>query len=317
MTRTMAITGVGGFIGSSLAERALELGWAVRGLELDEAAAQRVRELGVAVVVGDLLDDAACAEACAGADVLVHTAAVVAEDGAMELFERVNVQGSKSVAEAARAAGVGRMVHVSSIMVYGFEAPDGVGEGGPFYEGTNPYCATKLGSERAVMPLHDPGTFDVVIIRPGDVWGPRSRPWTERPMELMRKRLFVLPDGGRGILDLVYIDNLVDALMLACDTEHTGEAFTITDGAPMEAREFFGMYAQKVGLRRIPTAPVGLLRVAFGILDWTCRALGIESPASPAALEFINKRHHHSIEKAQKVLGYEPRVGVSEGMARI
>ena len=110
----VAITGVAGFVGSHVAEAALSRGFFVRGLDvIDRAPA------GVERVVGDVGDAAAAARLCSGADFVVHAAAIVGEGGRKELFWRINVEGTRVVARAAREAGVRRFVHISSAMVYG------------------------------------------------------------------------------------------------------------------------------------------------------------------------------------------------------
>lgn len=135
--KRLAITGIGGFIGRRMAERALADGWQVTGLDISPAAAERLAPLGIEVVIGDINDRRAVAQAFAGANVVFHTAAVVEEDGPRELYERVNNQGTQSVCEVAREAGVRRLVHLSSIMVYGFNYPEEVSEAGPFADDGN------------------------------------------------------------------------------------------------------------------------------------------------------------------------------------
>ncbi|MGH7438015.1 MAG: NAD-dependent epimerase/dehydratase family protein, partial [Polyangiaceae bacterium] len=201
---TLSVTGVGGFIGRRLAERALSRGMKVRGLDQSESAARELH--GVDVVVGDVCDPAAARAACAGADVVVHTAAVVREDGLRELYQRVNVGGTGQMVAAAREAGARRFVQLSSVMVYGYRFPPGVTEDGPLRGEGNPYCETKIESERVAEASREPGRFEITIIRPGDVYGPRSVPWVVRPYLLMKSGLFMLPDGGKGIINQVYVD---------------------------------------------------------------------------------------------------------------
>ena len=109
------------------------------------------------------------------------------------------------VTRAAREAGVRRFVHISSVMVYGFRYPPDVTEDGLLAGEGNPYCETKIESERVARSFQEPGTLDVVALRLGDVYGPGSVPWVVRPLELMRRRLFILPSGGRGVLNPVHM----------------------------------------------------------------------------------------------------------------
>jgi nucleoside-diphosphate-sugar epimerase len=311
---TLSVTGIGGFIGRRLAERALARGMRVRGLDQAEQAARGLPE--VEVVVGDVCDPAAARAACAGADVVVHTAAVVREDGPRDLYQRVNVGGTAQMVAAARKAGVRRFVQVSSVMVYGFRYPPMVAEDGPLRGEGNPYCETKIESERVAEASREPGRFEVTVIRPGDVYGPRSVPWVVRPYLLMKAGLFVLPGGGKGMLNPVYVDDLVDGVLLSIERDASG-AFTVTDGVASTCMEYFRPIAAAAGSGPIRTAPAGLLRAVFGAAQAGSRLLGRESPAAPSAVDYLMRPHAYSIEKARRELGYRPAVSLDEGMRRV
>jgi len=315
--KTMAITGVGGFIGLRMAERAKERGMRVQGLDASPIAAEFARRRGVEVVIGDVTDQDAVARACRGADVMFHTAAVVGEDGDMALYRRVNVEGTRTVAEVALAAGVRQFVHLSSVMVYGFTYPPFVAEEGPFRGEGNPYCETKLESDRLALGLHAPGAFDVTVIRPGDVYGARSHPWVLRPLELMRKRIFVLIDGGRGTMNHVHVDNLLDAVFAALERRAAGEAFNVTDGASTTFAEYFGRLAHMVGRKWLPSAPGSIVKSGFSLAGRVGARLGFTLPVSPAAVDFVCRAHPYSIDRARRVLGYEPRISLDQGMAEV
>lgn len=314
--QTLAITGAGGFIGKRLAERALERGLRVRGLDLEPAAAARAEALGVETIVGDINDPGAAARVCEGADAVVHTAAIVREDGDWELFRRVNVGGAENMARAARDAGARRFVHLSSVMVYGFHYPPNVAEEGPLAGDGNPYCTTKIESEQALAALHARGDLEVVFVRPGDVYGPGSQPWIVRPLELMKKHLFALPNGGRGCINPVYVDDLCDGIFLALETDRTGEAFNLTDGRAVTFADFFGRLAAMAGLRPPPTLPEPLLRAAFRVIERGFGLVGKAPPANAQALNYLIRPGAYSIDKARRILGYEPKVDLDEGMRR-
>ncbi|MBI4042007.1 MAG: NAD-dependent epimerase/dehydratase family protein, partial [Deltaproteobacteria bacterium] len=115
--KTLAITGAGGFIGLRMVQRAQDLGMEVRGLELSPENAERARQNGAKVIVGDICDSGAVKALCQGADILFHTAAIKKETGKWDLFYRVNVEGCHIVARAAREAQVKRFIHLSSVAV--------------------------------------------------------------------------------------------------------------------------------------------------------------------------------------------------------
>jgi nucleoside-diphosphate-sugar epimerase len=310
------ITGIGGFIGKRLAERALARGMRVSGLDRDAHAIAAVQGLGVDAHVADICDGARATRLLTGANVVVHTAALVKEYGPLDVFRKINVEGSRSMALAARAAGAQSFVHLSSVMVYGFSYPEGVDENGPLRGENNPYCQTKIESEGAVLALNAPPDFGVIVVRPGDVYGPGSVPWVERPLAMLRKKRLFLPAGGRGVINPVYVDNLIDGIFMALDARAHGEVFNLTDGHAVAYRDYFGKLAERAGLPQPRSLPTALMKgLAFGIQ--TARKLGLtRDEASVDTVRYLSRRHAYSIAKAERVLGYSPRVGLDEGLAR-
>lgn len=315
--KRMAITGVGGFIGLRMVERAMARGMQVIGLDLDPRAARRAAAHGAETVVGNICDPQAVARIAKGADVVFHTAAVVAEDGPMSLYQRVNVEGTRVVAQASRENGVSRFVHLSSVMVYGFDFPRHVTEEGPFRGEHNPYCLTKIESDALALSMHEPGRFEVTVIRPGDVYGPGCQSWVIRPVQLIKRGLFALADGGSGIMNHVHVDNLLDAVFLALERDVSGRAFNVTDGAETTFAEFFGNYARMLGKQKLPAFPASLLLPAFSLLNTGFRAVGITPPVSPEAVRFVQRKQPYSIERATRELGYVPRISLDQGMREL
>lgn len=313
----LAITGIGGFIGMRMADRARKKGWVVSGVDLDPAGVERARSLGADAYVGDVTEAATLTRAFADADVVFHTAAIVAEDGPAALYDRVNNEGTRTVCNAAKEAGVSRLIHLSSIMVYGFDYPPEVTEDGPYYQGSNPYNATKLSSERIALSFNTPDTgFGVIVIRPGDVYGLGSVPWVTRPLQMTIKRQMVLPAMGRGVINHVHVDNLIDGVLLAFEADACGEAFVITDDAATPCKEYFGYLARMVD-RRIPVLPTPVLKVMLTTSEAILPKMGITPPAKAAALHFLTRKHKISCDKARRQLGYTPAISLAEGMQRL
>ncbi len=313
--KSIFITGIGGFIGLRLAERCRERGIEAWGVDRDRAAIARARKRGVEALIGDVTDEGLLRAHMAGAQAVVHTAAIVKEHGPLADFRRVNVEGSRTVALAARGAGAKSFVQLSSVMVYGFEYPENVDERGPLRGEGNPYCQSKIEGEHVVMALNDPGNFGVIVIRPGDVYGPGSVPWVDRPIQMMKKRMMLLPKGGQGMINHVYVDNLIDGILLALEHEAHGQTFNITDGVATTYVDFFSQLAAlaKVpGPRVIPTALLRILTKAV----YALAARGITSEeASPDTVRYLSRPHAYSIEKAKTVLGYNPRIDLAQGLA--
>ncbi|PJZ56197.1 NAD-dependent epimerase/dehydratase family protein [Leptospira barantonii] len=314
--KTVCITGIGGFIGKRLAEIAKEKGIHVRGIELDSRRAEELRKQGFDVVVGSTSDRKALEEAVQGSDYVLHTAAIVREGGSLEEFRKVNVHSSLELAEIAKASGAKGMVHYSSVMVYGFSYPPFITEEGPFRGENNPYCITKIEGESALIRLNDPPKFGVLFIRPGDVYGPGSGPWVVRPIQLMKKGLFSLPNGGKGRINLTYVDNLVEGTLLALEKEEWGEAFNITDGTTMTWKEYFYKLADSAGISKPFSAPAWVLKCLIVLMSGAYKLIGKEPPATKEGVNFILREHPVSIEKAKKKLGYQPKITTEEALKK-
>lgn len=305
------VTGASGFIGSRLRERLLERGVRVRGLDF-------ATSLKLDIVAGDITEPGPWQTAAEGADVVVHTAAVVSNAATAEVSWRTNVLGTRHVLDAAIAAGAKRFVHFSSVRAFGdADFPDGVDETYPVRADGNAYVDTKVASEQVVLQAHAAGEIECTILRPGDVYGPGSRPWTVLPVEAIRANRFVLPAMGRGVFSPLYVDNLLDAVELASTRpEAAGQVLTITDGTGVPCRDFFGHYSRMLGKgqpRVLPTiAAMGLAAVP----ETAAKIGGTDTEANRATMRYLARPGTYSIERARKLLGYEPQIGLDEGMVK-
>lgn len=312
--RTVAVTGAGGFIGRRVLSRVVELGAEARGIDLSSNAVERARETGADVRVGDTCNPEDVEALCEGCDVVVHTAAIVGEGGSIERYRSVNVEGTETVARAAASSSVAQLVHLSSVMVYGFDFPPEVDEEGPLSGEGNAYCQTKIESERVARASAD-SDLDVVVIRPGDVYGPGSQPWVVRPLKLIKQRLFAIPDGGSGKIHPIYVTDVVDAIIRLVERRLEGP-FNVTGGRAVPAERFFRYHAEMLGGRWIPTAPAELLRFVFTVAAAGFRMFGAVPPATPDAVDFLNRSHEYADDKIRKT-GFEPRIELDEGMRRV
>jgi nucleoside-diphosphate-sugar epimerase len=310
MPSKVFISGALGFIGSVLAERYRSQGAEVRGVDVRADS-----DLGV--VAGDISEPGAWQDHVAGCDLVVNTAAYVGFGGELDPVWRVNVLGTRRMIDAAQRGGADRFVQFSSVTTFGFEYPDGVDETYPVRLTGNPYPDSKIASEQVTLQAHVAGDVAATIVRPGDVYGPRSRGWTTLPVQMIKSGQMILPDGGRGQIGPVYVDNLVDGVSLAAASDKAvGEIFTIADGITVDIGDFFGHYSRMLGKpppRTVPTRVARTIAMAGGRVE---KALGRDTEMSAGSIDYLAKRGGYSIEKARRVLGYEPKVGLEEGMRR-
>lgn len=307
MSSTAVITGAAGFLGRAFRQTLEGRGWNVRGVDVRP---------GPGVTVGDVSRPGAWADLLHGADLVVHAAALDTEAGDAATFWRVNVEGTRTVLEEAARAGVGRLLHLSSTVVHGRDFPEGVDEAGPVRMTGNPYTDTKVAAEHQALLAAAAGRLPITVVRPGDVYGPHGEQWTVRPVQLMRRGLFVLLDGGHGIMSPTYVDDAVEgALAAALSDEGIGEVFHVTGGQGVPARDFFGCYARMldIRLRSLPALAAAALTTPIDIVS---RSLGVQRPLSSRAIEYVTHPGTYSVAKARQRLGWEPQVSLAEGMHR-
>jgi nucleoside-diphosphate-sugar epimerase len=305
------VTGAGGFIGRALAERLRAAGAEVAGVDF-------AADPENGIVAGDVAEAGPWQAAAAGADVVVHTAAIVSNAYDLDESWRVNVLSTRNALDAAAAGGVGRFVHISSVRAFsdlGF--PDGVEERHPVRPDGNPYVDTKIASEQVVLQAHAGGEVECTVVRPGDVYGPGSRPWTLLPLEFIKARRFLLPAMGRGVFSPVYVDDLVTGLTLAAQRpEAAGQVLTIGPARGVPAKQFFGHYFRMLGRRGPVCLPTPLAVAAASAAGSIERLRGRRTELNAASMRYLARPGGYSIDKARRLLGYQPQVDLDEGMRR-
>ena len=305
------ITGASGFIGRTLAARLRARGDQVCGVDL-------VADPETDVVAGDVSTPGAWQDHAAGADLVVHTAAIVSNAEDMDAQWRVNTVGTRNAVDAAVRGGAARFLLLSSVRAFsdvGF--PDGVTEDHPVRPDGNPYVDTKIACEQVVLQAHAAGRLSATIIRPGDVYGPGSRPWTVLPVELIEKNRFMLPAMGNGVFSPVYIDDLVDGILLAGEhPDAAGEVFTISGGVGVPCKEFFGHYHRMLGKRGPVVVPTAAALAVSRTISGLARLVRVKTEINATSMRYFTRTGTYSIDKAHRVLGYEPKVDLDEGMAR-
>jgi nucleoside-diphosphate-sugar epimerase len=298
--------------------------------------------LGIELIQGDVRDPVSIAQAVRECEVIFHCAV---GGGSRDACMAINVGGTRNVLQAAADTEVGRVVHLSSIAVQGPSPPDNADEQDEFRLTGNIYGDSKVAAEKEVWEFWQQRRLPIVVIRPTFVWGLGSPLFTVKQVQCMKSGEWFLVDRGRGTCHAVYIDNLVDALLLAgVKSAAVGEAFLITDGRPCTWAEFFGHYARMVGVRRLPSVSSFAARLAFRVVAFIDRLLDKvgPTPAKQPSRTFIRsvrrglqlirycparyavfdhwdltkyaRRGDLNISKSRTLLGYAPRYSLEEGM---
>lgn len=310
--RSVFITGASGFIGQALARRYRALGAEVRGMDLRADPAHNV-------VAGDLTRPQHWAEHARGCDLFINTAAVVSLAAPWALYRDVSVRGVRNCLDVAIASGCKRFVQFSSIAALGWEYPEQADERCDVVIGDHyRYGVAKGASEHMVLAAHAAGEIDCTVVRPGDVYGPGSRAWLSEPLKMARAGALILPNAGKGRWTPVYIDDLLDGVMLAAGLPQArGQIFHISASESVSCREFFSNHWRWAGRSGAPRSlPLGiavaLTRVVWGIN----RLLKRSGEVTPDTMYMFARTGGISIEKARRLLGYAPKVSLAQGLER-
>ncbi|OQY87433.1 MAG: hypothetical protein B6D38_12780 [Anaerolineae bacterium UTCFX1] len=304
------ITGALGFVGRALAERYRALGAETCGLDVRADSALNI-------VAGDVSKPEDWESALNGCDLVIHTAAIVTNNVSREEAWRVNVLGTRRVLDASIRADVKRFVHISSLAAMRFNTDDRADESAPVLPTGNPYVDTKIASEHVVLAAHAKGEMTCTVIRPADIYGPGSRPWTLIPVQMIRKGLFLLPAHGQGIFRAIYIDDLVNGIVLAAEKdEGAGQIFIIGGEETITCETFFGHYYRMLGKGspRMMSSSSAIAIAEFGRVIFTL--LGKQTELGRGAMEMLSKKNTVSNQKAHELLGWYPQVDLAEGMKR-
>lgn len=305
------ITGATGFIGSHLAERLLATGARVTLLTRRADRANAFTGRGAEMILADLSRPDSLAGCCRGMEVVFHCAAWLGRPYTKEEAWRVNVAGAERLAREALAAGVRRFVHVSSIAVYGPVRAGIITEESPLWRGVELYGDSKIAGEEVVRAAVA-GGLPAVIVRPGMVYGPRSRGWTVRMVQWIDAGRPAMVAGGGGFARPIFIENLIDAMLLCAQRPVTGEAFTLID-ANIPWREFLGPYGRMLG-KRVRSVSLGTAWLIA--LSDEVRATVVRTPprVRRTALGYAVSHATMSTEKARRLLGWSPRYSMDEAM---
>jgi 3beta-hydroxy-delta5-steroid dehydrogenase/steroid delta-isomerase len=320
------VTGGGGYLGRHLVNSLRAKGCPVT--VLDRAPCPEPRE-GVRWVQGDVRSGADLRRACDGAQTVFHTAALIeafthARRSVLERIESVNVGGTKNVIAVARALGVRRLVHTSSIVASFCMDAAGADESAPYSTEPDSYTATKVRAEQAVLEADGSDGLRTCAIRPGGIYGPGERFTYGRLVRALKRGIPLVVFGdGQAKLDYVYIDNVVDAEIRAAErlvqgSPVCGRAYFVSDGTPMNAGQFSIELARNMGLDvPLVRVPDRAARAVGLMLERTYQVLGAPKPVFTVAnVKLCDIDHYFRIDRARRDLGYEPQVDTEEGLRR-
>ncbi|MDD5680218.1 MAG: NAD-dependent epimerase/dehydratase family protein [Candidatus Omnitrophica bacterium] len=314
------ITGATGFIGSHLAERLASNGYKLRCLVRDSSDTALLRSLNAELVTVDMGDKDGLKKALEGVDIVYHCAGVVGEWLSKEEAHRVNIVGTQNLLDASAAAKVKRFVHVSSLAVLGMKNHHNTPADAPYQLTGDIYSDTKIESEKMVMDYYKTKGLPVVIVRPGFVFGTRDRRFLPRMLKMLDDNKFAFLGNGNNIMNLVYIDNLIDVLAEAGINKNAiGQKYNVSNKDKVTMRDFVYMISDIRGTKR-PTKsiPVPLAKFLASSLEFYGRLTKSESPPflTKARIKVASLNLDFDISKTVEDLRYASRITIREGLEK-
>ena len=303
------VTGGTGFIGRVVVRKLLARGYRVTALARSESGAAGLRDMGAAVVRGDVTDRESMRAGMSGCDVVFHIAAVYDFSPAgVAQSEAVNVGGTENVLGLAFELGVPRIIYTSTVAVFGDtrgELPDETYyAGGPFL---TEYDRTKWLAHYEVAEALIAQGAPIIIVLPGGVYGPGDTSWLADMMRLYHRGLLPILPGPESVITFAFVDDVAEGHILAAEKGRVGESYILA-GPAVPLGEMVDFWAQLTGKRppaaRLPSRLISPLAPAAARLQ---PALSLPQLFAEDMVRMLGVSYAGRADKARAELGWRPR----------
>ena len=314
------VTGASGFIGSNLVKRLKKKKWKIRVLTRGNKASLLLHNKSfedVEVISGDISDIKTVKKAVAGVDLIFNLAAALPHHHlSPQKYWQVNVIGVKNLLKVCEGLKLKQLIHVSTVGIYGPGRSGIISENSPI-KLTDVYSITKAKAEEEIAKYIKKG-MPITIIRPTIGYGPGdTRPGFLNLFKLIKKGIFIPIGNGINYFHTIYVDNLIDALILVTTKkEAIGQDFIIGDYPCPNLDNIYKKIA-KIEKSKILKLyiPLSLAKAVGSIFD-VIQKFGITMPLSSQRVKFLTENRRYSIDKVRTVLGFNPKIGLEEGLKR-
>ncbi|MET3287549.1 UNVERIFIED_CONTAM: nucleoside-diphosphate-sugar epimerase [Brevibacillus sp. OAP136] len=318
----LLVTGATGFLGQKTVQRLHALGYDVTALGRNEAIGQQLESQGIRFTKADLRQCKDIMDACRDMDMVLHCGALSSPWGRYDDFYHTNVEGTRHVIDGCRTHGVKRLIHVSTPSIYfAFQDCLSITEDDPLPRRfANAYAHTKHAAEQDVFLAAETG-LETVILRPRALFGPGDTTIIPRLIRANEKGFVPLINGGMALLDVTYIDNVVDSLLLAMHAppQALGKAYNITNGQPIQLKRLLDLLFARMGVpfrgRKIAYPVAALLAAGMEAMA-TLAPRSKEPLLTRYTVGVLAKSQTLDISAARRELGYEPAISIEEGIDR-
>jgi len=317
---TTLVTGATGLLGSHVTDLLLARGERPRVLVRPGDSLNGLADAFVEVCWGDMADRASLEVAVRGVDRVVHCAARTGPWGLEAEYESTNVRGLEMLVAVALAAGVRRIVHVSSITVHGNDVRGAIDETAPLRADPNPYSRSKVAGERLLEGMIREFNAPVTIVRPGWIYGPRDIASFGRFAALIQRGQMIVIGSGRNHIPLIYVSDAARGILLASEATHAGgRSYLLVNDEPVTQSEYLNAIAAELGAppprRHIPYRLTVTLGAAAEIGTRLARRRQ-PPPLTRFGVQLLGGENRFIISRAKHELGFSPEVNLAEGVKR-
>jgi nucleoside-diphosphate-sugar epimerase len=315
------ITGGSGYLGRHLIETLCANGHTVHALTRSKKAQQVVESLGAKSCAGDLDSRKAMTESMTNCAGVIHSAALASEWGTREEFYRVNVDGTRNTLEAAKEAKVPVFVHIGTeAMLWGDGPIIMADEARPAARRPAGFYSWSKGLADRIVRDADGPAMRAVVVRPRLIWGKDDTTILPKIISKVERGIFLWIDGGRYRTSTCHVDNVCEGVLLALEKGRGGEAYFLTDGEPVEYRDFVSKILSARGIippdKSIPHWLVLLLARTFEAVFRSLRLPG-KPPVTVTEVRLVGEEITVSDRKAREELGYVGKTSIGEGIAEL
>ena len=315
------ITGATGFLGGALTRRLYSMGWDVTALGRNPKKLNQLEDDGIRVLQIDLKDKTALANACKNQEIVFHCAALPSPWGNFETFYQANVIGTRNVIHGCEEHHVKRLVHVSTPSLYfDYNSRINVKETDPLPEPVSNYSATKILAEQELDEAFARG-LATIAVRPRALFGPGDTVIFPRLIPRLQSGKLPILGDGENIVDLTYIENVVDALLLCAESPSStlGKKYNISNGEPVKIWKLVEHICDELNLphptRKISYKTANAVATVLEAL-YTIIPTHPEPPLTRVSVSMMANNTTLDISAAKNELGYQPKVSVDEGVEK-
>lgn len=319
---TIFVTGASGFLGGHLVERLTREGVAVRALVRPTSRIGHLRSLDIDWIDGELGSAEVLKRALDGCEIVFHCAATT--HGSWQDYLEGTVRGTEQLFSASEAAGVRRVVYISSLGVYGacqLGGGETVTEDSPlelYPEKRGYYSQSKVEAEKLVLSYIRPQGLPIVVLRPGIIYGPRGKVFFPGIGFSFRNKIFLITGRGDNLLPLTYVENVIDAVCLAGkENRAVGQVFNIVDDQLITGDQYVKELIRRTGIKALKVhVPSGLMYLAASLLETQATLTKRGAFLTRYRLASATKDLRYDTSRAKDLLNWRPNVPLEQGLAR-